>query len=49
VSSLPTDLETALDADRKVAEGLQDRLRRDHQTAAALREYLVDHVDAEHA
>jgi hypothetical protein len=40
-----TDTETmtadALDADRQLAEELQDRLRREEQTARALREYLL--------
>ena len=48
VLRLPTDPlpdETPADAadDRQVAEGLQDRLRREEQTAQALRAYLLEH------
>lgn len=47
---LPTDPEPADAAahadDRALAEGLQDRLRRDEQTARVLREYLVEHPPA---
>jgi hypothetical protein len=50
VLRLPTDAEPA-DAlahadDLGVAEGLQDRLRRDEQTARVLRDYLVEHPPA---
>ena len=31
------------DEDRALAESLQDRLRRDEQTARALRAYIVEH------
>ena len=34
-------LEDDLAADRQVAEELQDRLRRERQTAAAIRAYLL--------
>jgi hypothetical protein len=34
-------LEDTLAADRQIAEELQDRLRREQQTAAAIRAYLV--------
>ena len=40
---LSADDPDAVDDDRSVAEGLQDRLRRDEQTARALRKYLVEH------
>lgn len=32
--------------DRRIAEELQDRLRREQQTARALREYLLSRRDA---
>ena len=35
-----------LAADRQVAEELQDRLRREQQTAAAIRAYLISKRDA---
>jgi hypothetical protein len=38
-------LEDAL-ADRQVAEELQDRLRREQQTAAAIRAYLISKREA---
>ncbi|MDT7572057.1 MAG: hypothetical protein QOE05_2231 [Actinomycetota bacterium] len=40
-----TTLEDDLAADRQVAEELQDRLRREEQTAAALRAYLISKRD----
>jgi hypothetical protein len=46
VLRLPTDPEPAdvTDVDDvALAESLQDRLRRDEQTARVLREYLVEH------
>ena len=39
----PADDAAAAELDRALAEGLQDRLRREEQTARALREYLVEH------
>jgi hypothetical protein len=41
VTAPEIDAAGELAADRLVAERLQDRLRRDHQTAAALRAYLL--------
>jgi hypothetical protein len=38
-------LEDDLAADRKVAEEVQDRLRREQQTAAAIRAYLISERD----
>ena len=40
---LPDDVTADAVADRALAEALQDRMRRDEQTARALREYLVEH------
>ena len=38
-----TTLPDELELDRRQAEELQDRLRREEQTARALREYLLSH------
>lgn len=40
---LPAEAPADPDADRALAEALQDGLRRDEQTARLLREYLVEH------
>jgi hypothetical protein len=42
----PSALADDLAADRHVAEELQDRLRREEQTAAALRAYLISKRDS---
>jgi hypothetical protein len=34
-----------LERDRRQAEQLQDRLRREQQTAAAIRAYLLEHAE----
>ena len=39
----PQPEDTDVAADLAAAEALQDRLRRDQQTARALRAYLVEH------
>ena len=39
-------LDDELAADRAVAEELQDRLRREQQTAAAIRAYLIGKRDS---
>jgi hypothetical protein len=41
-ATAPTAVETSLEDDRRLAEQLQDRLRREQQTAAAIRDYLLN-------
>jgi hypothetical protein len=47
VTELPTTAShDDLELDRKKAEELQDRLRREHQTATAIRAYLLERADS---
>lgn len=47
VTDLPTTTAPDdLELDRRQAEELQDRLRREHQTATAIRAYLLDRADS---